>query len=108
VGFSNAVTLVLLSSQCGIAVNLNINSQLNLTILCAPREALTAEDFAIVGDGQVLVLVPALKIGIYLDLPSYLAYKSGVTTHSELNAILEQSARNRTEIWSQLPMVCLL
>lgn len=95
VGFPNAVTLVLHSSQDGVAINLNINSQLNWTILCASNETLTTEDIAKIGDGQVLLLVRALQTGIYLDLPSYLAYKSGVNPHSELNAILERSERNR-------------
>lgn len=96
VGFPNAVTLVMLSSQDGVAINLNINSQLNWTVLCASNENLTAEDFAKIDEGQVLLLVRALKTGIYLDLPSYLAYRSGVTPNSELNAILERSDRNKT------------
>lgn len=95
VGFPNAVTLVLLLSQDGVAINLNINSQLNWTVLCASNENLTAEDVAKIHDGQVLLLVRALQAGIYLDLPSYLAYRSGITLNSELDTILERSERNK-------------
>ncbi|BAQ75229.1 predicted protein [Pseudomonas sp. Os17] len=95
VGFPNAVAVVLLSTQEGIAINLNINSQLNWTVLCAPNEILTTEDVAKIGDGQILLLVRALQTCIYLDLPSYLAFKSGLTQHPELNAVLERSERNK-------------
>lgn len=96
VGFPNAVTLVLLSNQDGVSLNLNINSELNWTILCASNENLTTDDFAKIEDGQILVLVRALKTGVYLDLPFYLACKSGITSHPELSNILERSETSKT------------
>jgi len=96
VGFPNAVTLVLLSTQDGVSVNLNINSQLNWTILCASNETLTADDVAKIGEGQILLLVRALQTGFYLDLEFYLNCKSGITSHSGLNNILERSGRSKT------------
>lgn len=96
VGFPNAVTLVLLSSQDGVSLNLNINSQLNWTILCASNETLTTDDVAKIDDGHILLLVRALKTGIYLDLPFYLTCKCGITSHSGLNNILERSERSKT------------
>ncbi|WP_064120715.1 HNH endonuclease [Pseudomonas fluorescens] len=95
VGFPNAVAIVLLPTQDGIAINLNINSQLNWTVLCAPNDVLTAEDVAKIGDGQILLLVRALRTCIHLELPSYLAYKSGVSKHPELSALLERSERHK-------------
>lgn len=96
IGFPNTVTLMLLSTQDGISVTLNINSQLNWTVLCASTETLTADDVAKIGDGKILLLVRALQTGIYIDLPFYLAYKSGNKSHSGLNNILERSERNKT------------
>lgn len=95
IGFPSAITVVLLSTPDGVAVNLNISSQLNWTILCAPSEILTTEDVAKIGDGQVLLLVRALQIGVHLELPCYLAYKIGITSHAELNLILERLERNK-------------
>jgi len=91
VGFPNAVTLMLLSTPDGVSLNLNINSKLNWSILCASNETLTTDDVAKIGDGQILLLVRALKTGIYLDLPFYIACKYGITSHPELNNILEKS-----------------
>lgn len=96
VGFPNAVVVVLLNTPSGIAINLNISEQLNWTILCAPTEILSAEDLAKVGDGKVLLFVRALKVGAYLELPSYLACKLGSSEPPELNAVLERSQRAKT------------
>lgn len=96
VGFPNAVTLVLLPTHEGLSINLNINSQLNWTVQCASLEILTADDVAKIGDGQILLLVRALKTGIYIDFPFYLACKSGLTSHSGLNEILARSEKSNT------------
>lgn len=94
-GFPNAVTLTLFSTPEGVSVNLNITSQLNWTVLCASNEILTTDDIVKIGDGQILLLVRALQTGIYLDLPYYLACKSGDTSHPGLNEILERSAKRK-------------
>lgn len=96
VGFPNAVTLMLLSTPDGVSLNLNLNSQLNWTILCASNETLTPDDIAKIGDGQILLLVRALQTGIYLELPFYFACKYGIASHTGLNDILKRSERSRS------------
>ncbi|MFW7214595.1 HNH endonuclease [Enterobacter sp. BNK-22] len=95
ISFPNAVTLMLLSTKEGVAVTLNINSELNWTVLCASNESLTSDDLEKIGEGQILVLVRALQTGIHLDLPSYLAFKLGETSHSGLKNILVQAERSK-------------
>lgn len=95
VEFPNTVTLILLATQDGISLNLNINPELNWTILCASNETLTADDIAKIGDGKILLLVRALQTGIYLDLPFFLACKYGNYSHPKLNNILERSERSK-------------
>jgi len=90
IGFPNAVTFLLFSSEDGISLNLNISSQLNWTILCAPKDILTEHDIAKIGDGQILLLVRAMQVGVYLELPFYLACKCGYDSHPTLNAILKR------------------
>lgn len=90
IGFPNTITILLFSNQDGISINLNISSKLNWTILCAPKDILTDDDIAKIGDGKILLLVRAMEVGVYLDLPFYLACKCGNTSHPMLDSILER------------------
>ncbi|APC14434.1 HNH endonuclease [Pseudomonas frederiksbergensis] len=98
VGFPNAVAIALISTPDGIAINLNISSQLNWTILCAPIDTLTHQDLAKIGDGQIIVLARPLQTGIHLELPAYLAHSLGATPHPQLNAIQERAEKNKSAI----------
>ncbi|MDB6446110.1 HNH endonuclease [Pseudomonas sp. 21TX0197] len=94
VGFPSAVTLGIHSSPAGVAINLNICSQLNWTILCAPNEILTESNLTQIDEGLILVLVRAINTGIYLDLPSFLSHKTGANSHPALKAIEERLEKN--------------
>ncbi len=76
-----------------MAINLNINEQLNWTVMCAPREILTAEDVAKIGEGQIVLLVRALQKGVHTDLPSYLAHKGGILPIAELEEIEKRAGK---------------
>ncbi|QBX41694.1 HNH endonuclease [Pseudomonas jessenii] len=93
VGFPNAVVFLILMSPEGVAINLNINEQLNWTVMCAPREILTAEDVAKIGEGQIVLLVRALQKGVHTDLPSYLAHKGGILPIAELEEIEKRAGK---------------
>lgn len=95
VGFPNAVVLLILMTPKGVAINLNINEQLNWTVMCAPREILTGEEIARIGDGQIVLLVRALQKGIHTDLSSYLAHKGGVLPIAELEEIEKRAGKAR-------------
>jgi hypothetical protein len=97
VGFPNAVVLLILMTPQGVAINLNINEQLNWTVMCAPKEILSVEDIAKIGEGQIILLVRALEKGIHTDLPNYLAHKAGVLSIAELEEI-EKRAEKATRM----------
>ncbi|WP_122435283.1 HNH endonuclease [Pseudomonas viridiflava] len=94
IGYPNLVVIALLSTPDGVAVNLNIGSQLNWTVLCARNEDLTPEDHKKIDGGKVLVLARPIQKGVYLDLPSYVAHKCNLMAHDELNSIIKYSGQD--------------
>lgn len=87
IGEQHAVTLVIIPSTEGVAVNLRIGKTLSWTVMCASHEGLEKTDMEYLGDGKVILLYKYLKKGFCLTLPEYLAYKLGHFQHDELNAI---------------------
>lgn len=94
-GEENAVTITILPSSEGIAVNLNLGASLNWVVKCASLEGLTAEEIAPLKDGRVIVLYRQLQLGIDMTLPEYLAHKYGSHPHPELTQISAKSASSR-------------
>lgn len=83
-GEESAVTVTIVKSSPGVAVNLNLGTSLNWTVMCANYDNLDAEDLERLGDGLVIVLYRNLQRGVSLTLPEYLAHKCGVAPHPEL------------------------
>lgn len=90
IGEQHAVTLVIMRSTEGVAINLNIGISLSWTVMCATYEGLKNEDLEYLGEGKVIILYKYLQKAICLTLPEYLAYKLGRFQHDELNAINEK------------------
>lgn len=86
-GEENAVTITMLPSPNGIAVNLNLGVSLNWVVMCASYENLDKEDVSTLGDGRVIVLYRQLQRGVALTLPEYLAHKCGNLPHPQLSEI---------------------
>ena len=86
-GHPHAVTVLVIPSREGVFVNLNIGTHLNWTVMAASRDALDAEDLAQVQDGFVVILYRALQKAFCLQLPEYLAHKTGLVPLPELAAI---------------------
>ena len=95
IGFPNAVTITILSTPEGVSLNLNIGTKLNWTVLCTPKDILTAEDYAKIGHGRIILLVRSLQTGVHLDLPSYLAHKGDITLIPELSEILQRADKHK-------------
>ena len=83
-GEMNAVTLTILPSTGGIAVNLNIGTNMNWTVMCASYENLSNKDLGNIKDGIAVVLYRHLQRGFALSLPEYIAHKCGNALHPEL------------------------
>ena len=84
IGHPFAVNFVVLPTPEGAALNLNIGTHLNWTILCASREALDTGDFDKIRDGLVVTLFRPLQKGFSFSLPRYLAHQSGAAPIPEL------------------------
>lgn len=84
VGIKNAVTLFIMPSKDGIAVNLNINGQLNWTVMCASYENIGKKDKEKIKDGIVIILYRYLQRGIVLTFPEYIAHKINSSPNTEL------------------------
>lgn len=95
IGESHAVTLILMRSSEGVAVQLNLGKEHSWTVMCASYEGLEDSDLEYLGDGVVIVLYKYLQKGIVLPLPDYLNHKLGNTHHAELAAINEQIGKHK-------------
>ena len=71
-------------SKDGIAVNLNINGQLNWTVMCASYENIGKKDKEKIKDGIVIILYRYLQRGIVLTFPEYIAHKINSSPNTEL------------------------
>ncbi len=92
-GESHGVTLIVQRLQDAIALNLNIAAKLVWTVRCASCENLTRDDFERIGEGKVIVLFKPLRKSVALDLPEYIAHKSGVRPNLELVEINARADR---------------
>lgn len=82
-----AVTVLILPSSEGVAVNLNLGCKMNWTVKCASYEDIYKADMEDIKDGLVIVLYRYLKQGFFMPLPRYIAYKNGIVKHHELKRI---------------------
>lgn len=94
VGHPYAVTVLVLPSNEGISINLNIGTYLNWTVMSVSRETLDQDDFARVKDGFIIILFKSLQKGFHLTWPRYLAHKTGVDPFPELVRISELAERH--------------
>ncbi len=86
-GHQYAVTLLILPSKEGVAVNLNLGSKMNWIVKCASLENLDAADIEPIKDGVVIILYKYLQRGFTMTLPEFIAYKGGMIDHNDLATI---------------------
>lgn len=86
-GHQHAVTLLILPSKDGVAVNLNLGSKLNWLVKCASLDNLNAADIEPIKDGIVVILYKYLQRGFTMPLPEFIAYKGGIIKHKDLSSI---------------------
>ncbi|MGK0290780.1 MAG: hypothetical protein ACI86H_002243 [bacterium] len=89
-GLEYAVTISILPGKEGILINLNINTELNSTIICASYDDLNQQDLDAIGIGICIVLVKPLKLCVTLTIPELVAHKSGNKIHPKLGEISNQ------------------
>lgn len=82
-----AVTLIVSSVSDGIALNLNIGTAVNGTVMCATTESLAQSDMDKVCDGIVIVLYRCLQKCFVMSLSEYLAHKTGNSPHNGIMQI---------------------
>ncbi|WP_035054886.1 HNH endonuclease [Andreprevotia chitinilytica] len=95
VGEANAVTIMIIPTPEGVAVNLNLGESLNWVIKCASYENLTEDDIHPLREGRVLLLYRQLQRAFDLALPEYIAHKCGNQPHPELTGISAKLALHR-------------
>ena len=86
-GDNSAVTLMIMPSPEGVAINLNIGAALHWTVKCADLSVVTREAMAEIQGGQVITLYRQLQWGKELPLMDYVAHKSGAKENPHLSAI---------------------
>lgn len=90
----HAVSLIIMPSKEGVAVNLSIGKELSWTVMCASYEGLEKSDLECLREGEVILLYKHLQKGLSLSLPEYLAYKLGHVQHPFLTGLNERVNKN--------------
>lgn len=93
-GIENAVTLTLLPTPEGVALNLNIGAQHSASILCAEPALMTQSNWAEISEGKVIILFPHLRRCITMSLPQFVSHHLGHYRHDDLIAANNDSRRN--------------
>jgi hypothetical protein len=92
-GDKNSVTLMIMPSPDGVAINLNIGAALHWTVKCADLSRTTPESLAKIQGGRVITLYRQLQWGTEMALMDYVAHKSRAMVNPQLAEI---SARLNT------------
>jgi hypothetical protein len=94
-GLDNAVTIAILIVGDHVAVNLNINKQLNWSVKCANAPDLLGSDLGIIGEeGLCIVLYKPIQKCVQLSLAELIAHKTGDMPHPELISIEKVISNN--------------
>lgn len=101
-GESHAVTVFIIPTPDGIAVNLNIDKALNWTVKCTELTAINANLIEQLGMGRVIVLYRQLQKGVELPLQDYIAHKTGAQPNPRL-AEATASLNKHTTYLENLP-----
>jgi len=86
-GYQHAVTLLILPSENGVAVNLNLGCKMNWTIKCASLDNLDNTDIESIKGGTVIILYKYAQRGFMMTLQEFIAYKGGMLDHKGLAEI---------------------
>lgn len=93
-GDKNAVTLMIMPSQEGVAINLNIGAALHWTVKCADLSSTSPELLTEIQGGRVITLYRQLQWGNEMALMDYVAHKSGAIVDPQLAAISARLSSN--------------
>lgn len=94
-GLDNAVTIAILIVGDQVAVNLNINKQLNWSVKCADVADLLDSDIEKIGEeGLCIVLYKPILECVQLSLAELVAHKTGDIPHPQLTSIEQKISNN--------------
>ena len=99
-GDKNAVTVLIMPSPAGVAINLNIGAALHWTVKCADSSSITPESLTEIQGGVVITLYRQLQWGSEMTLMDYVAHKSGALVNPQLAAIAVRLKSNSNYLQS--------
>ena len=100
-GINYGVTITILPTSNGIAVNLNIGKKLNWIVMCAELGDVTEEEINDLREGLCIVLFKSINKGLRLTLTELIAHNCGNIVHSELGTI-EELANEHSDYFKNL------
>lgn len=89
-GEKNAVTITVIPTPDGVALNINIDATLNWTVKCASLENIE-EEVQGLGHGRVIVLYRQLQRSVDLSVTEYIAHKCGNILNPQLCEISDMA-----------------
>lgn len=95
VGEEHAVSILIIPSGDGVAININMGKKTSGTVMCASLDNLTDAELDYIRDGKVILLYRYLQESVPLSLPAYLAHKLGHSQHPRLTEINDQINSNK-------------
>lgn len=95
VGEEHAVSLIILPTGDGVAVNINIGKAMSSTVMCAECKDLNSAELDYIRDGKVMLIYKHLQTSVSLSLPEYMAYKIGNLHIPRLAEINDRISKNK-------------
>lgn len=91
-----AVTIIIMPTPVGLAINLNLGFSHGWTLLGADAQTLSQDVIQKIEGGLVLVLYKSLQKGVLMRLHEYINYKLEHSTHPLLSPISHTIQSNKT------------
>ena len=94
VGEEHAVSILIIPSGEGVAININMGKKISGAVMCASLDNLTDAELDYIRDGKVILLYKYLQENVTLSLHTYLAHKLGHSQHPRLTEINDRINSN--------------